>query len=169
MRFGMTIIFGQNQIHNKRGKQMEKLINKEKANKTREKINNNFEIVSKHLAQNILSLPTSERLSLSESYLSLGLRVYDTTLEQWFEYTQNGWEQCELSSSYVYFFSKESWTNGTISIPYSLYKKRDPVVQVYILTEDNVYDNVIGGFQMDDLNNIILCSDTEYDGKVVIK
>lgn len=148
---------------------MEKLTNKEKGNKIREKINNNFEIVSKHLTQNILSLPTSERLSLSESYLSLGLRVYDTTLEQWFEYTQNGWEPWGLTSSYTYSFSKESWTNGTISIPYSFYKKSNPIVQVYILTEDNIYDNVIGGFQMDDLNNIILCSDTEYDGKVVIK
>lgn len=148
---------------------MEKLTNKEKGNKIREKINNNFEIVSKHLTKNMLSLPTSERLSLSESYLSLGLRVYDTTLEQWFKYAQNGWELCEMASTGIYLFNEEDWTDGTILIPHSFHKKSNPIVQVYILTEDNTYDNVIGGFQVDNLNNIIICSDTKYNGKVVIK
>lgn len=148
---------------------MEKITNNEKGNKIREKINNNFEIVSKHLTQNMLSLPTSERLSLSESYLSLGLRVYDTTLEQWFEYAQNGWEPCEMASTDIYLFNEEDWTDGTILIPHSFHKKSNPIVQVYILTEDNTYDNVIGGFQVDNLNNIIVCSDTKYNGKVVIK
>lgn len=148
---------------------MEKITNKEKGERVREKINNNFAVVSKHLNQNVLSLSTSERISLSEQYLSIGLRVYDATLEEWFRYTNTGWEQCEAEKSFSLLFSNESWSDGIISIPYSSHKISNPYVQLYILIEEDVYDIVVGGFSIDGLNNITLHSDMPFSGKVVIK
>lgn len=149
---------------------MEIITNRDKGKSIREKINQNFSLALQNISNNVLALPTEKRQLLTESFLSIGLIIYDTTLEDWFKYTASGWvEWYPKGRSVSISLSNDSWNDGTVSIPYSSHKIEDPMVQLYILTSENTYDTVLGGVSIDSSYNIILSSDIPFKGKVVIK
>lgn len=149
---------------------MEIITNRDKGKNIREKINQNFSLALQNISNNVLALPAEKRQLLTESYLSIGLIVYDTTAEKWFKYTASGWvDWYPKGRSVSMSLSNDSWTNGMISIPCSSHKIEDPIVQLYILTTNNTYDVVLGGVSIDSSYNITLHSDVPFQGKVVIK
>ena len=73
----------------------------------------------------------------------------------------------QINNPYVMEFEISDWSDGIISIPYSLYKRADPIVGVYAKFND-YYTDVIGGFKITN-SGVVLLSDIAYKGKVVIK
>ena len=135
----------------------------------------NFKLLGRHLPNNILALPTTQRETLSSDYLCEGLIVYDTTLNKWFRYTSNSWEEYTIdndtsgeSAVYTKTFTAADWENKEIYISYSTDLISNPSVGLAIL-DNGVYSPVIGGVIMDRNDNIILTTDLPFDGKVVIK
>ena len=138
-------------------------------------IENNFKVVSRHLSHNVLSLSTEEREMLTSDYISDKLMVYDTTAECWYQYDGNSWEELNEGTStnqdspgYVFEIIKSDWVDGTITIPYSIHLKSNPVIQLFMLNDEKI-TLVIGGCSIDEHYNIILSTDIPFDGKVVIK
>lgn len=140
--------------------------NGEKAEIIQAIIEYNFKLLGKHLPHNMLSLPTTERELLSSDYLSKGLRIFDTDLNQWFEYNGSKWVEWE--QEYVRDISMSDWDNGKITISYSTHLMRNPIVQLFILN-NNSYSSVVGGVDIDDNWNVTLTTDLAFNGKVVIK
>ena len=60
---------------------IDKIRNGDQAEEVREKINNNFEKLSKNSSSDIMALSTEERLAMSNEYLRDGLIVFDITLQ----------------------------------------------------------------------------------------
>ena len=114
----------------------------------------------------MLSLPTTERELLSSDYLSKGVRIFDTDLNQWFEYNGSKW--VEWAQEYVRDILISDWDNGKITISYSTHLMRNPIVQLFILN-NNSYSSVVGGVDIDDNWNVTLTTDLAFNGKVVIK
>ena len=131
-------------------------------------IENNFRILGKHLPNNMLSLTTTERTSLTSDYLSEGLVVFDNTLKKWFEYKNGFWIDYPITITYSASINIDDWIENTIYIPYSTHFVESPAVQLFILS-NNGYEPVIGGVSVDNNYNIVLKTDFPYEGKVVIK
>ena len=73
----------------------------------------------------------------------------------------------EISLGYVKEFTKDTWSAGTIFIPYTDYLKINPCVEVYIKTNRG-YCNVFDGYSIKE-NGVEIQSDIIYEGKVVIR
>ena len=129
-------------------------------------IEQNFNILSKHLASNVLTLTTQERQLLGSDYIRAGLRVYDITLDKWFKYTGSAWEEC--SSEYVCNFTRSAWLRNTIYIGFESHHIKNPIVELYI-KDGNGYESVFGGVSIDEDFNITVSTDIPFDGKVVVK
>lgn len=141
----------------------------EKAENIKAIIEHNFKTLGKHLKNNVLVLSTAERESLSNDYLSVGLIVYDTSLNKWLKYNGKEWLECV----YVINFTESDWTdNGTdyeISVPYSNHLISTPHIQLYLRNTRINWTLVLGGVNIDSNDNITLSSDMPFKGKVVIK
>lgn len=143
--------------------------NGEKSQVVKKIIDQNFNIVSRHLPHNVLSLSKVERELLGSDYLSEGLRVFDTTEEQWYKYEKNKWVKSPLKSVvYTQTFSTTDWKDNKISIDFSTHLVTNPIVQVFI-NDGNSFSPIIGGVEVDENFNIILDTDLAFDGKVVVK
>lgn len=142
--------------------------NGEKGEVVQKIIDNNFRTVGRYLTKNILCLSTSERNTLTSDYISNGLIVYDTDLEQWFEYKNNRWEIKPITEVYSKDITVNDWVENKIYIPYLEHLKTDPIVQLLIL-EDGLYYPVYGGVEIDMAYDITLSTDTLFNGRIVIK
>lgn len=143
--------------------------NGDKGKKVRTVASENFKTLSRHLNHNMLALSRAERLALTTPYLSTGLRVYDTTLETWYEYTGNGWiEWYPKGKTFSFNFAKGGWLNNKIDIPYYSHLITNPIVQMF-MHKDGAYVPVIGGVTIDTDFNVTLFSDYAFEGKVVIR
>lgn len=143
--------------------------NGEKAEVVQKIIEYDFQLLKRHLSNNILALPTTERKTLSSDYLCEGLIVYDTTLNKWFIYKNNNWQEYNINNKiYVQNFTINNWSGNKISIPYSTHLISSPVVGLYMLS-NNTYLPVIGGVSIDENYNVILTTDLTFDGRVIIK
>lgn len=135
-------------------------------------IDSNFKILGKYLPYHILCISSKDRNLLTSDYLSEGLIVFDTTRNEWLQYQSGNWGVFDIGgiqSQYVKNFSGEDWSaQNEISIPFSLHKKENPVVQMYIQQSSSQYSSVIGGVHIDGYGNVTLCSDLPFSGKVVI-
>lgn len=140
--------------------------NGEKALVIKNIIEQNFNILSQHLDENLLSLTTAEREALTSDYLSNGLLVFDKTLGRWFEYKNNEWKY--HADGYKKSFTKSNWSSYKINIPFSEHKVTNPTVQLFILNGD-IKEPVLGGFSIDDNFNVTIESDITFNGEVVIK
>ena len=143
--------------------------NGEKAEIIQKIIEYNFKLLGRHLPNNLLALSTIERETLSSDYLCEGLIVYDTTLNKWFRYKSNSWEEYNIGNSgYIQDFTTTDWNSNEILIPYSAHLVSNPSVTLYMLNE-GVYFPVIGGVIIDRINNITLTADLPFVGRVIIK
>ena len=70
-------------------------------------------------------------------------------------------------SVYVEYIKPTAWEDGIIQIDYAKYNKQNPRVDLYI-KQDSGYEIVFGGYVIEG-DNIKLCSDIAYEGKVVIR
>lgn len=150
---------------------METWVNGASGSEVKNVIEKNFNTLSEHLSSNILALTTDERMSLSGNYISEGLRVFDKTLEVWFKYSKNSWEECPVDKNslrYTANIMKYDWKDNIIYIAFSTHKVQNPIVQLYI-QEGNGYSPVFGGVIVDDNFNITLTTDLPFAGKVVVK
>lgn len=130
-------------------------------------IEENFQVLGRHLSDNVLTLSSDERQRLSSEYYKKGTVVFDTTLKAWLEYTGTSWEN--LKAGYVGVFSKTDWgDDGTISIPFNLHKTVAPTVCAYMKLGDK-YILVYGLEEIDENDNITLSTDLVFEGKVVVK
>lgn len=143
-------------------------INGEKAEIVQKIIEYNFKILGKHLPHNILSLSSTDRKLLSSDYLCEGLIVFDTTLKKWMQYFNGNWIDFSPNNKYEISINKSDWFDGEILIPYQVHLVSSPTVQLFILTE-NDYEAVLGGVKINSNHDIILRSDLEFEGKVVIQ
>ena len=134
-------------------------------------IDHNFRVLGSHLANNVLVLSKSERLSLTSDYLCDELIVYDKTDKCWYQYINKGWEVYDPTPPSVctFDFTKDSWAGDEISIPYSKHLIDNPTVCLYIKNGFGYFEEVYGGINIDDNYNIVIFSDITFDGKVVVK
>lgn len=130
-------------------------------------IDNNFKLISKYFKRLMMSLPTDEIENLSSFYYDKGSRIFDTTLNKWFEYDGVKWVECG-ASGYIYDFLTENWVNNSIMLPYSEHKISTPIVQVFMLNAGE-YIPVLGGISIDKDYNIVLSTDMVFEGRVVIR
>lgn len=73
----------------------------------------------------------------------------------------------QVSDRYARSFTSSDWTNGTIFIDYSEYRKSNPCVDLYIKNSEG-YSLVYGGYEIKN-SGIEIQSDLPYEGRVVIR
>ena len=134
-------------------------------------IDNNFKEVGKYLPNNIKAVTTTERMSMSSTYLSEGLIVYDKTLQCWFKYISGKWSKYQFeganSGRYERDISANAWINKTINIPFDEHQISSPTVHVYY-SDGTTFSEVYGFSNITTDNDVILKTDKEFSGKVVI-
>lgn len=69
---------------------------------------------------------------------------------------------------YIQNISANDWVNNSISIPFTKHCIKTPTVQLLVKDEDS-FDIVLGGVNIDSEYNVILSTDLLFDGRVVIK
>jgi hypothetical protein len=131
-------------------------------------IDQNFKLLGRYLSMQMLTLKTSERLTLGSDYLSEGLLVFDSDEEMWYCYLNGKWQKKSFDTTYTKEFSDTDWANGRIVIDFKTHLVSNPSVQIYMNSEDGDTP-VVGGFIIDDVNNIIIESDMSFSGRVVIR
>ena len=134
-------------------------------------IEHNFKILGKNLQNHILALSTTERNTMHSDYLKEGLIVYDIDFKKWFQYQSGVWVRFPLgSSSYTQLINSTDWNeNNEITIKYSMFEIENPIVTLYYLNSDYIYEEVAGGVYIKDDYTIILKSDLPFNGKVVVR
>ena len=134
-------------------------------------IDNNFKEVGKYLPNNIKAVTTTERMSMSSTYLSDGLIVYDKTLQCWFKYISGNWVKYQFGGSssgrYERDISVNDWFNKTINIPYDEHQISSPTVHVYY-SDGTTLSEMYGFSDITTAYDVILTTDKEFSGKVVI-
>ena len=73
----------------------------------------------------------------------------------------------QSTGRYELNFDIQDWNSGEIFIPYTMYKKTNPCVDLYIKNNTS-YSIVYNGFIIEDAG-ITLQSDLAYKGKVVVR
>lgn len=131
-------------------------------------IDQNFKLLGRYLPNQMLTLKTSERLTLGSDYLSEGLLVFDSDEEAWFCYLNGKWQEKSFDTTYTKEFSDTDWASGRIVIDFKTHLVSNPSVQIYMNSEGGDI-SVVGGFIIDDDNNIIIESDMSFSGRVVIR
>lgn len=132
-------------------------------------IEHNFKVTGKYLSYQMMCMPTQTRKLLTSDYLSEGLIVFDTDLNQWYQFKNRDWEPYEiLARAFTVEFSANEWSNNIIEIPFSMHKKEDPVAHLFMKTNSG-YTSVISETTVDSNFNIVLSSDLAFEGKVIIK
>lgn len=131
-------------------------------------LENNFKEVGKYLPNNIKAVTTAERMSMSTTYLSDGLIVYDKTLKCWFKYISGKWSKYQFEGMrYERDIFSDEWVNKTINIPFDEHQISSPTVHIYYndgttLSEMYGFSNITTDY------DVILTTDKEFSGKVVI-
>lgn len=139
-------------------------------------IDDNFKTLDSYLSNTVLVLSKEERDLLSPSSLKKNLIVFDTTSQKWLKYNGEKWEDYTFPVlGYSHSFQRSSWSYGnfmedtySITIPFSEHCTPNPVVNL-MYKHGSSWDNVYGGYVVDDSYNITLLTDLPYAGKVVIK
>ena len=131
-------------------------------------IDQNLKLLGSYLPNLMLTLKTSQRLALSSDYLSEGLLVFDSDEEAWFCYLNGKWQKKSFDTTYTKEFSDTEWANGQIVIEFKTHLVSNPSVQIYMNSEGEDIP-VVGGFIIDDDNNIIIETDISFSGRVVIR
>ena len=131
-------------------------------------IDQNFKLLGRYLSMQMLTLKTSERLTLGSDYLSEGLLVFDSDEEAWYRYLNGKWQKKSFDTTYTKEFSDTDWANGRIVIDFKTHLVSNPSVQIYMNSEGGDIP-VVGGFIIDNDNNIIIESDMSFSGRVVIR
>lgn len=133
-------------------------------------IEHNFKVTGRYISYQMMCMPTQARKLLTSDYLSEGLIVYDTTLNQWYQFKNLKWEPYKFSSpNCVIEFSAEDWYENTIEILFADHKKENPIAHLLLKVDSEKYVPVIGGISIDSSSNITLSSDLAFDGKIIIK
>ena len=147
---------------------IDKIRNGDQAEEVREKINNNFEKLSKNSGSDIMALSTEERLAMSNEYLRDGLIVFDITLQTWFKRTGNEWVLYTFYPRYRRKFTLQDWTDSlSLYIPYATHGTNADSVNVYMLHNNN-YSSVIVDIEVNNNYDVTLYSDFAFSGEVVI-
>lgn len=142
----------------------------DKGEQVREIVDHNFSIVNNHLLKTCYFVTTAERLSDDLDYLKEnGVFVYDTDKNQFFRRINGLWIVQTIGAVYSEMFDESQWLDGEIFISHQAHCVSSPVVQVLILNGDGIYEEVIGGYYINNDNDVILQSDINFSGKVVIK
>ena len=134
-------------------------------------IDHNFNIVSRYLSKEVRTLSTAERNLLSSDYLGENTLVFDTDEEQFYKYTGGIWVKASIGGSgvaYTQDISINDWMNNSINILFEQHGIENPVVQLFMKSENSLIP-VLGGVEIDSNNSVILSTDLPFDGKVVIK
>ena len=145
--------------------------NGDKGHKIREALNNNFRYLDKYLKNYIMMLTSSQRKTISSDYLSGGMLSFDPDEQIWYQYNNGTWEKTSLvgqSLSYSQDISSSDWIGNQIIINYETHLVSNPTVQIYMESNGRNIP-VLGGYEIDEDNNIVLTTDMAYQGKVVIK
>ena len=146
---------------------VKKIKNTENADGVRQKINDNFDILSKHFSSRMLSLTKTEMDNIEQDYLREGLIVYNTTDKKFYTRSGNSWELYKIFNTFTSVFYESDWEDGYLSIPYGQHKVDVKNVSVYISTTQG-YMPVLIDVVVDSMQNVILNSDVVFDGKVVL-
>ena len=132
-------------------------------------IDYNFSFVSRYLSKDIRALTTQERKLLSSDYLSENILVFDTDEGQWYKYSKGSWARMQVDSGvFAQDISINDWKNNSIKILFNQHGIENPVVQLFVKSEDS-FSPVLGGIEIDSAYNVTLSTDLPFNGKVVIK
>ena len=135
-------------------------------------IDYNFNVVSRYLSKNIKALSTQERILLSSDYLSENTLVLDTDEEQWYKYSNGSWVKTSFDTGdnnvFTQNISINEWINNSIEITFNQHGVENPMVQLFMESENSLVP-VLGGIKIDSEYNVILSTDLPFSGRVVIK